>query len=68
METMTALIDSVTLSDIYRVATRVLRPSQSSSLADTKKSGKPTIVVQGALEGLPDVMATLRRKGLAGRE
>lgn len=68
MEEMTILIDRVTLDDLFRVATRVLRPSKSSHLADRKKSGRPTIVVQGKLEGLPDVMATLRRKDLAGRE
>lgn len=68
MEQMTELIDKVTLADLYRVATRVLRPSRSLDLRDAKKTGRPTIVVQGKLEGLPDVMNTLRRKELAGRD
>ena len=66
MTTMASLIDRVTLQDLYRVANRVLRPSTSSLLSDRKKSGKPTIVVQGQLEGLPDVKEALRRRGLAG--
>lgn len=68
MEEMTRLIDAVTLSDLYRVAGRVLRPSSSSLLSDRSKSGKPTIVVQGKLQGLPDVMKTFARKGLAGTD
>jgi processing peptidase subunit alpha len=63
---MTRLIDAVELADIYRVANRVLRPTSSPLLSDRSKSGKPTIVVQGQLEGLPDVMSVLRRRGLAG--
>lgn len=66
MEEMTRLIDAVTLSDLYRVANRVLRPKTSSLLSDRKKSGKPTVVAQGQLEGLPDVVEALRRRGLAG--
>jgi mitochondrial-processing peptidase subunit alpha len=66
MEEMTRLIDAVTLSDLYRVANRVLRPKSSGLLSDRKKSGKPTVVVQGQLEGLPDVVEALRRRGLAG--
>lgn len=66
MEEMTRLIDAVTLADLYRVAGRVLRPKSSSLLSDRQKNGKPTIVVQGQLEGLPDVVGALRRRGLAG--
>lgn len=65
MEEMTTLIDNVTLPDLFRVANRVLRPSTSLLLADRKKSGKPTIVVQGPLRGLKDTMDVFRRRGLA---
>lgn len=66
MEEMVRLIDAVSLKDLYRVANRVLRPWKSELLSDRKKSGLPTIVVQGQLEGLPDVLDVLRRRGLAG--
>lgn len=68
MSTMAELIDRVTLADLYRVANRVLRPRTSALVGDRKKSGKPTIVVQGQLEGLPDVKEALKRRGLAGEE
>lgn len=66
MEEMVRLIDAVTLKDLYRVANRVLKPYKSELVSDRKKSGKPTIVVQGQLEGLPDVMQVLKQRGLAG--
>ncbi|KAM0788318.1 hypothetical protein ACM66B_001461 [Microbotryomycetes sp. NB124-2] len=66
MEEMAQQIDAVTLQDLYRVATRVLRPYKSPLLSDRAKSGKPSIVVQGQLEGLPDVMKALRQRGLTG--
>ena len=54
------------MQDLYRVASRVLRPWTSSLLSDRAKSGKPTIVVQGKVDKLPDVMATLKRWDLGG--
>ncbi|GAA5949747.1 hypothetical protein JCM21900_003280 [Sporobolomyces salmonicolor] len=68
MPEMAALIDRVTLSDLFRVANRVLRPSTSPLLADRKKSGRPTIVAQGNLEGMPDVEAALKRRGFGAAE
>lgn len=65
IEEMTRLIDEVTLDDIYRVANRVIRPKQSSIVADHQRSGRPTIVAQGQLSGLPDVATFLKRRGLA---
>lgn len=65
IEEMTRLIDEVTLSDLYRVANRVIRPKSSSLLSDHNRSGKPTIVAQGQLGSLPDVNTFLRRRGLA---
>ncbi|GAA5906711.1 hypothetical protein JCM8208_006363 [Rhodotorula glutinis] len=66
MPEMSALIDRVTLADLFRVANRVLRPSTSALVGDRKRSGEPTVVVQGQLRGLPDVRDALRRRGLAG--
>ncbi|GAA6027782.1 hypothetical protein JCM8097_001715 [Rhodosporidiobolus ruineniae] len=66
MPEMAALIDSVTLSDLYRVASRVLRPSASPIVGDRERSGKPTVVAQGQVGRLPDVVEALRRRGLAG--
>lgn len=65
IEEMTRLIDEVSLDDIYRVANRVIRPKSSAIVADHKRSGKPTIVAQGQLAGLPDVGTFLRKRGLA---
>ncbi|KAK4058347.1 Mitochondrial-processing peptidase subunit alpha [Microbotryomycetes sp. JL221] len=66
MDEMAQFIDAVSLQDLYRVATRVLRPHKSPLLSDRKKSGKPTIVAQGQLEGLPDIATALQRRGLTG--
>ena len=68
MPEMGALIDRVTLSDLFRVANRVLRPSTSPILSDRTRKGEPTVVVMGQLRGLPDVRDALRRRGLAGSE
>lgn len=65
IEEMSRLIDAVTLDDVYRVANRVIRPKQSAIVADHKRSGRPTIVAQGRLGNMPDVMTFLRRRGLA---
>ncbi|KAL8286493.1 hypothetical protein RQP46_004510 [Phenoliferia psychrophenolica] len=61
-------VDAVTMQDLYRVATRVLRPWQSPLLSDRAKSGMPTVVVQGKTDKLPDVMGTLKRWDLAGKQ
>ncbi|BGP23544.1 mitochondrial processing peptidase [Rhodotorula toruloides] len=66
MREMAELIDRVTLTDVFRVANRMLRPSSSPILSDRTKSGRPTVVVQGQLEGLQDVTEALARRGLAG--
>ncbi|GAA6009537.1 hypothetical protein JCM11491_003594 [Sporobolomyces phaffii] len=66
MPEMSALIDRVTLSDLYRVANRVLRPHASPVLSDRSKSGKVTVVAQGKVDQLGDVEEALRRRGLAG--
>ncbi|GAA6062649.1 hypothetical protein JCM10212_003461 [Sporobolomyces blumeae] len=66
MPEMAALIDKVTLADLYRVANRVLRPHASPVVSDRTKSGKPTIVAQGRVGPLGDVEEALRRRGLAG--
>ncbi|GAA5975652.1 hypothetical protein JCM10908_005231 [Rhodotorula pacifica] len=68
MPEMADLIDRVTLTDLFRVANRVLRPSTSPVLADRKRNGLPTVVAQGKLRGLPDITDALRRRGLAGAE
>lgn len=65
IEEMSRLIDAVSLDDIYRVANRVIRPKQSALVGDHKRSGKPTIVAQGKLANMPDVMTFFRRRGLA---
>ncbi|BGP30857.1 Mitochondrial-processing peptidase subunit alpha [Rhodotorula toruloides] len=66
MREMAELIDRVSLTDVFRVANRILRPFTSPILSDRRKSGRPTIVVQGQLEGLTDVAEALARHGLAG--
>ncbi|TKA58338.1 hypothetical protein B0A53_00076 [Rhodotorula sp. CCFEE 5036] len=68
MPEMADLIDRVTLTDLFRVANRVLRPSTSPILSDRKRNGLPTVVAQGKLRGLPDITDALRRRGLAGAE
>lgn len=68
LETMCAAIDRVTIQDVHRVATRVLRPSESSLLEDRHtRSGRPTIVAMGKLDRLGDVRKVLARRDLAGR-
>ncbi|KAM0754672.1 LuxS/MPP-like metallohydrolase [Meredithblackwellia eburnea MCA 4105] len=59
-------VDAVTMQDIYRVASRVLRPWTSPIISDRSKTGKPTVIVQGQLDRLPDVMGTLKRWDLVG--
>ena len=62
-------IERVTLDDLHRVATRVLRPHESPSKHDRDtRSGQPTVVAQGKLDGLPDVRAALAKMGLAGKD
>ncbi|GAA5867197.1 hypothetical protein JCM3774_002368 [Rhodotorula dairenensis] len=68
MPEMADLIDRVTLSDLFRVANRVLRPATSPILSDRNRNGLPTVVAQGKLRGLPDITDALRRRGLAGPE
>ncbi|GAA5852695.1 hypothetical protein JCM8547_002592 [Rhodosporidiobolus lusitaniae] len=66
MPEMASLIDRVTLSDLYRVANRVLRPYTSPIVGDRQRSGKPTVIAQGRVDRLGDVVEALRRRGLAG--
>ncbi|KAH8089319.1 putative Mtochondrial processing peptidase [Filobasidium floriforme] len=65
---MCAKIDAVTLEDIHRTATRVLRPAErpTQALNYGLGSGEPTVVVQGPLDNLGnlDLMSTLRQWGL----
>ncbi|BGP54524.1 hypothetical protein JCM8202_001606 [Rhodotorula sphaerocarpa] len=68
MAEMADLIDRVSLTDLFRVANRVLRPSTSPILSDRKRNGLPTVVAQGKLRGMPDVKDALKRRGLAGAE
>lgn len=68
MAEMADLIDRVSLTDLFRVANRVLRPSTSPILSDRKRNGLPTVVAQGKLRGMPDVTDALKRRGLAGAE
>lgn len=65
---MCAKIDALTVEDLHRTATRVLRPSsRTTPLNYGLGSGEPTIVAQGQVEGLGDVKATLKAWGL-GRQ
>ncbi|KAJ9122120.1 hypothetical protein QFC24_004347 [Naganishia onofrii] len=67
VEEMCEKIDQVTLADIHRTATRVLRPSESSTAQPLNYglgSGEPTIVVQGKLDGLHDIADVLKEWGL----
>lgn len=65
VEEMCEKIDRVTLEDIHRTATRVLRPADGDApLNYGLGSGAPTIVAQGKLEGLHDVAEVLKSWGL----
>ncbi|KAK4704128.1 hypothetical protein P7C70_g2086, partial [Phenoliferia sp. Uapishka_3] len=68
LEETAAKVDAVTMSDLYRVASRVFRPWTSNLVSDRAKSGLPSIVVQGDVDRLPDIGATLRRWDLAGKQ
>jgi processing peptidase subunit alpha len=68
VEEMCAKIDALTIDDLHRTATRVLRPSsRTTPLNYGLGSGEPTIVAQGQVEALGDVRATLKAWGL-GRQ
>lgn len=56
---MSSKIDALTVKDLHRAASRVLRPQ-----ADGGHSGEPTIVAMGRLDGLGDVKAALARYGI----
>ncbi|GMK59112.1 hypothetical protein CspeluHIS016_0701270 [Cutaneotrichosporon spelunceum] len=65
VEEMCAKIDALTIDDLHRTATRVLRPSSRTvPLNYGLGSGEPTIVAQGQVEALGDVRGTLRAWGL----
>ncbi|GHJ84356.1 hypothetical protein NliqN6_0758 [Naganishia liquefaciens] len=65
VEEMCEKIDRVTLADIHRTATRVLRPSEGDvPLNYGLGSGQPTIVAQGKLDGLHDIAEVLQSWGL----
>lgn len=68
VEEMCAKIDALTLDDLHRTATRVLRPSSRTvPLNYGLGSGEATIVAQGQIEALGDVRATIKQWGL-GRQ
>ncbi|TXT10794.1 hypothetical protein VHUM_02299 [Vanrija humicola] len=65
VEEMCTKIDALTLDDLHRTATRVLRPSsRTAQINYGLGSGEPTIVGQGQVEALGDVRATLKAWGL----
>jgi processing peptidase subunit alpha len=65
VEEMCEKIDRVTLADIHRTATRVLRPKEGDApLNYGLGSGQPTIVAQGQLDGLHDIAEVLQSWGL----
>jgi processing peptidase subunit alpha len=65
---MCAKIDALTVDDLHRTATRVLRPSSRTAVVNYGLgSGEATIVAQGQVEALGDVHATLKAWGL-GRQ
>lgn len=68
IEEMLSKIDEVTLPDLQRVARRIFRPKQNaleSPIQGEVRSGEPTILAAGLLDGLGDVRETLRQAGLA---
>jgi processing peptidase subunit alpha len=68
VEEMCAKIDALTVDDLHRTATRVLRPSSRTAVVNYGLgSGEATIVAQGQVEALGDVHATLKAWGL-GRQ
>ncbi|WVN88616.1 uncharacterized protein L203_103827 [Cryptococcus depauperatus CBS 7841] len=69
VEVMCAKIDALTLEDLHRVASRILRPSLATSdrLNYGLGSGKATIVAQGpALKALGDVRSILKDRWALG--
>ncbi|KAL7423203.1 Mitochondrial-processing peptidase subunit alpha [Cryptotrichosporon argae] len=61
VEEMCAKIDALTLTDLHRTATRVLRPSSTTTpLNYGLGSGLPTIVGLGQVERLGDVQQVVR--------
>lgn len=65
---MLAKIDEVTLPDLQRVARRIFRPKQyalESPVQGEIRSGEPTILAAGKLDGLGDAREVLRQAGLA---
>ncbi|KAK4687959.1 hypothetical protein P7C73_g2156, partial [Tremellales sp. Uapishka_1] len=68
VEEMCAKIDALTIKDLHRTATRILRPSSATvPLNYGLGSGKPTIVAQGRMDLLGDVKTVLKDWGL-GRQ
>lgn len=68
IEEMLAKIDEVTLPDLQRVARRIFRPKQyalESPVHGEVRSGEPTILAAGRLDGLGDAREVLRQAGLA---
>lgn len=66
VEEMCEKIDQVTLPDIHRTASRVLRPEENPAtpLNYGLGSGAPTIAAYGNLEGLGDLQSVLKSWGL----
>ncbi|KAK9900909.1 LuxS/MPP-like metallohydrolase [Cystobasidium minutum MCA 4210] len=68
IEEMLSKIDQVSLPDLQRVARRIFRPKQyalESPIQGEVRSGEPTILAAGRLDGLGDAREILRQAGLA---
>ena len=68
IEEMLSKIDQVSLPDLQRVARRIFRPQQyalESPIQGEVRSGEPTILAAGRLDGLGDAREILRQAGLA---
>ena len=67
IEEMLDKIAAVSLADLHRVARRIFTPStQKDALVDGEvRSGEPSILAAGKLDGLPDVRDVLKSYGLA---
>lgn len=67
IEEMLSKIDAVDKDTMQRVARRIFRPSTSEQVraSGEVRSGEPTILAAGRLDGIPDVREVLKSYGLA---